>query len=289
MRCYGLISGIGSEARFSFPANHSLPTTPILPDSCSRLSFRPFAPIIVSPVRARYASLMTKATINDEFLTEPEAAAMSFYELLGIPESGTLLEIKQAYKSLARKYHPDVSPPGRVKEYTRRFIWVQEAYETLSDPQRRALYDRDLAMGLHLAFSARKTYHRDEVFIELFGVLWCGGEKFFVWFVAVDEEFIWVFRDLGVLLLNWCFRDWCVRGLGFWGIRGSMLPRKCRKKTTPGETLIRKNYLYFLIGINQVLFLGVLIWVWGFCYYCYFYLFILGFFRHALIWGFRAI
>ncbi|CBI17284.3 hypothetical protein VitviT2T_007057 [Vitis vinifera] len=162
MRCYGLISGIGSEARFSFPANHSLPTTPILPDSCSRLSFRPFGPITVSPVRARYASLKTKATINDEFLTEPEAAAMSFYELLGIPESGTLLEIKQAYKSLARKYHPDVSPPGRVKEYTRRFIWVQEAYETLSDPQRRALYDRDLAMGLHLAFSARKTYHRDE-------------------------------------------------------------------------------------------------------------------------------
>ncbi|KAL6342178.1 hypothetical protein AAG906_004498 [Vitis piasezkii] len=126
----------------------------------SKWAFRPHHRL---PVRARYASLKTKATINDEFLTEPEAAAMSFYELLGIPESGTLLEIKQAYKSLARKYHPDVSPPGRVKEYTRRFIWVQEAYETLSDPQRRALYDRDLAMGLQLAFSARKTYHRDEI------------------------------------------------------------------------------------------------------------------------------
>ncbi|MBF6096444.1 J domain-containing protein, partial [Nocardia cyriacigeorgica] len=60
---------------------------------------------------------------------------MSFYELLGITESGTLPEIKQACKQLARKYHPDVSPPARVEEYTRRFIRVQEAYETLSDPR----------------------------------------------------------------------------------------------------------------------------------------------------------
>lgn len=81
---------------------------------------------------------------------------MSFYELLGIPETGSLPEIKQAYKQLARKYHPDVSPPGRVKEYTERFIRVQEAYETLSDPRSRAMYDRDMARGLHLAFSARK-------------------------------------------------------------------------------------------------------------------------------------
>jgi hypothetical protein len=46
------------------------------------------------------------------------------------------VEIKQAYKQLARKYHPNVSPPGRVDEYTKRFILVQEAYEILSDPRR---------------------------------------------------------------------------------------------------------------------------------------------------------
>jgi DnaJ-class molecular chaperone len=90
---------------------------------------------------------------------------MSFYELLGITESGTLPEIKQAYKQLARKYHPDVSPPDRVEEYTRRFIRVQEAYETLSDPRMREIYDRDMAKGLHLAFSARRRYphQNDEV------------------------------------------------------------------------------------------------------------------------------
>ncbi|OVA04031.1 DnaJ domain [Macleaya cordata] len=74
-------------------------------------------------------------------------------------EGGSFSEIKQAYKQLARKYHPDVSPPDRTEEYTRRFIQVQEAYETLSDPTRRAMYDRDLARGLHLAFSARKRYY----------------------------------------------------------------------------------------------------------------------------------
>jgi DnaJ-class molecular chaperone len=88
---------------------------------------------------------------------------MSFYELLGIPASGTTLDIKTAYKQLARKYHPDVSPPGRVDEYTERFIMVQEAYETLSDPKTRALYDTDMSKGLHRAFSARRRNRTDDV------------------------------------------------------------------------------------------------------------------------------
>ncbi|GAU32178.1 hypothetical protein TSUD_68490 [Trifolium subterraneum] len=69
------------------------------------------------------------------------------------------MDIKSAYKQLARKYHPDVSPPGRVEEYTKRFIQVQEAYETLSDPSRKIMYDRDMARGIHLAFNARKRYN----------------------------------------------------------------------------------------------------------------------------------
>lgn len=81
---------------------------------------------------------------------------MSLYELLGILETGTLPEIKRAYKQLARKYRLDVSPPEKVLEYTERFIRVQEAYETLSDPRNRAIYDRDLARGIHLAFSTRR-------------------------------------------------------------------------------------------------------------------------------------
>lgn len=92
----------------------------------------------------------------------PAQTTESFYELLGISESVTLSEIKKAYKQLARKYHPDVSPADRMEEYTQRFILVQEAYETLSDPHTRALYDRDLSEGLHLAFSARKRVGYDQ-------------------------------------------------------------------------------------------------------------------------------
>lgn len=82
----------------------------------------------------------------------------SFYQLLEIAESVSFEEIKQAYKQMALKYHPDVSPPDRMVENTRTFIRVQEAYETLSDPNTRALYDRDLARGLQLAFSGRKWF-----------------------------------------------------------------------------------------------------------------------------------
>ncbi|XP_042464629.1 chaperone protein dnaJ 20, chloroplastic-like [Zingiber officinale] len=87
---------------------------------------------------------------------EGAKARENFYELLGIPESGSFDEIKRAYKLMALKYHPDVSPPDRTEEYTHRFIEVQEAYETLSNPRLRVLYDLDLSRGLHLAFSARR-------------------------------------------------------------------------------------------------------------------------------------
>lgn len=107
-----------------------------------------------------------RAAINDGTYAESASIShldnMSFYDLLGISEDGSFGEIKQAYKQLARKYHPDVSPPDRVEEYTQRFIRVQEAYETLSDPERRALYDRDMSRGIHLAFSARKIYQSRE-------------------------------------------------------------------------------------------------------------------------------
>ncbi|KAG1331521.1 chaperone protein dnaJ 20, chloroplastic [Cocos nucifera] len=99
------------------------------------------------------SSFKTRAAVEEGGFV---GAKGSFYELLGISEGGSYDDIKKAYKQLARKYHPDVSPPDRTEEYTRRFIEVQQAYETLSDPGRRALYDRDLSRGLHLAFSTRR-------------------------------------------------------------------------------------------------------------------------------------
>ncbi|KAL6890565.1 hypothetical protein ACP4OV_008820 [Aristida adscensionis] len=93
----------------------------------------------------------------------PDRAPPTLYDLLGISSEGSAEEVRAAYRRMALKYHPDVSPPGAAAENTRRFIEVQEAYETLSDPSRRASYDRALARGVcRLAFSgprARGAYY----------------------------------------------------------------------------------------------------------------------------------
>lgn len=64
---------------------------------------------------------------------------MDFYVLLGLERSVALGEIKRAYKRLARKYHPDINPGDRTA--TVQFRQISEAYETLSDPDRRRRYD----------------------------------------------------------------------------------------------------------------------------------------------------
>ncbi|XP_071721361.1 chaperone protein dnaJ 20, chloroplastic-like [Rutidosis leptorrhynchoides] len=96
-------------------------------------------------------SLIPKSATINEFHTK-SLTHETLYELLGISENVTLLEIKRAYKQMALKYHPDVSPVELADEYTMKFIMVQEAYETLSDPKSRAMYDSCMAKGLHVAF-----------------------------------------------------------------------------------------------------------------------------------------
>ena len=68
-----------------------------------------------------------------------------YYELLGVSRSASDAEIKQSFRTLARELHPDVSSEPDAE---RRFRDVAEAYEVLSDPERRALYDRYGKAGL---------------------------------------------------------------------------------------------------------------------------------------------
>ncbi len=63
-----------------------------------------------------------------------------YYEVLGVARDATPEAIKKAYRGMARKHHPDVNPGDKTAE--KKFKEVQQAYDILSDPEKRALYDR---------------------------------------------------------------------------------------------------------------------------------------------------
>lgn len=67
-------------------------------------------------------------------------AKKDYYEVLGVKKDAKSSEIKKAYRSLAKEFHPDKNPDDKTAE--ERFKEVQEAYETLSDDQKRSRYDQ---------------------------------------------------------------------------------------------------------------------------------------------------
>lgn len=70
-----------------------------------------------------------------------------YYEVLGVDKKATKDEIKKAYRQLAMKYHPDRNPDN--KEAEEKFKEAAEAYEVLSDDQKRAKYDKFGHQGMH--------------------------------------------------------------------------------------------------------------------------------------------
>ena len=61
-----------------------------------------------------------------------------YYQTMGVPRTASADEIKQAYRKLARKFHPDVSKDASAKE---KFQAIGEAYAVLKDPEKRLAYD----------------------------------------------------------------------------------------------------------------------------------------------------
>ena len=68
-------------------------------------------------------------------------AKRDYYEILGVNKSADEREIKKAYKRLAMKYHPDKNQDNKA-EAEEKFKEVKEAYEILTDPQKKAAYDQ---------------------------------------------------------------------------------------------------------------------------------------------------
>ena len=66
--------------------------------------------------------------------------ADDYYEVLGVPRGASESDIKKAYKKSALRYHPDKNPDNREAAEAK-FKNVSEAYEALSDPEKRAAYD----------------------------------------------------------------------------------------------------------------------------------------------------
>lgn len=67
------------------------------------------------------------------------ATKRDYYEVLGLSKGASEDEIKKAYRKLSKKYHPDINKEPDAEE---KFKEVSEAYEILSDPQKRAAYDQ---------------------------------------------------------------------------------------------------------------------------------------------------
>jgi molecular chaperone DnaJ len=107
-------------------------------------------------------------------------AQRDFYEVLGVSRGASEAEIKRAYRQLAMKYHPDRNPGDATAEA--KFKEINQAYEVLKDPQKRAAYDRyghrafeggpgpDAGAGFDFASFA-------DVFEDLFGDIMGGGRR----------------------------------------------------------------------------------------------------------------
>src|SRR6266850_2089950 len=106
-------------------------------------------------------------------------AGKDFYKILGVERSATEVDIKKAFRKLAKKYHPDVNPGNKQAE--EKFKEITEAYAVLSDKDKRRQYDTVGPEGFQSGFD----------FSDLFrgGYRPGGGSKTYQWSSGSGQDF----------------------------------------------------------------------------------------------------
>lgn len=111
------------------------------------------------------------------------AAVVNYYQILGVSPSASAMEIRRMYRQLSKQYHPDTTdlPPVKAKE---KFQQLNEAYATLSNPQRRLAYDRQLyaqrLASIYAAMAEKETSQQlgDSAYLDPIDRPLSGGELF---------------------------------------------------------------------------------------------------------------
>ncbi len=104
---------------------------------------------------------------------------MDYYTILGVPKEADEEQIKQAYRRMAKKYHPDLNPDDPQAEA--KFKEIVEAYETLGDAQKRRAYDAKQDKAAGKSRTTGKSGARDSAFTPQmdFGAFTKDMEKYF--------------------------------------------------------------------------------------------------------------
>ncbi|CAL5188152.1 unnamed protein product [Lathyrus oleraceus] len=137
-----MISSVVSLPSSLYAANFAGVNTTVAP-SPRRVRSRPILITASATATAEARSTWTEQP-RTSYLNLNKISSPSLYEILGIQAGASVQEIKSAYRRLARVCHPDVAAIDRKNSSADDFMKIHAAYSTLSDPDKRANYDRSL-------------------------------------------------------------------------------------------------------------------------------------------------
>lgn len=158
----------GSQTKGSVPMAAQLASNPTLARSFSLPAARApnlssTRPSTLMERRGKANPTLRVSAFHTATASEPSTVASkpsTLYDVLEVPQTASVSEIKTAYRRLARLYHPDVVPFEEKEASTNRFLQIHSAYVALTDPQSRARYDLQLSMHAFRSAGYRGKFSR---------------------------------------------------------------------------------------------------------------------------------